>query len=83
MLLSTDKSEEVETPTENAYVVMLSEMGLSVHGFSNLIRAGAEQLDTLNNCFMALLNFYYSLNLLYQAENPPHKKKSTIQVVKE
>lgn len=42
MLLSTDESEEVETPTENAFVVVLAETGLSVLGFSNLTRAGAE-----------------------------------------
>lgn len=41
MLLSTDESEEVETPTECAFVVVSVEMGLSVHGFSNLTRAEA------------------------------------------
>ena len=41
MLLSTDECEEVETPTENAFVVVVAEM-VSVLGFSNLIREGAE-----------------------------------------
>lgn len=41
MLLSTDECEEVETPTENAFVVVIAEMVPSVLGFSNLTREGS------------------------------------------
>ena len=82
MLLSTDEREEVETPTEYAFVV-LAEMDLSVHGFSNLTIAGAKQLYTLNNIFEVIIKFFFFSELLYHAENPPYIKKTIIQVGKE
>lgn len=68
MLLSIDESAD-ETPTANAFVEVLAEMGLPMHGFS---KAGTEQLDTLSNFFDAINTFVFFSELLYQAENQPY-----------
>lgn len=70
MLLSMDESEEVDTPTENAFGVVLAEVGLSMHGFSILTTVGEEPLDTVINSFMSLLHYF--LLIIYFIKHKIH-----------